>query len=200
MVLGASAASWVHSGRPPRSPGPVAFRGGRVGCDGEGTALGEAAPSGPDHGIELRRERERLFAGHPRLHRRVHPGLRHPRGVRIGHRSSLPTHSRPWTWCQVILIVVFGRSWWQQRPVRHAHGPFRRARFVVRPRPRGVGSAGHGMAFAFAWTPCIGPVLGSVLTLAPGPAARPRAAWPCCWPNSLGLGVPFLLSGLACAE
>jgi cytochrome c-type biogenesis protein len=53
-----------------------------------------------------------------------------------------------------------------------------------------------GMAFAFGWTPCLGPVLGSVLTLAShegtltGGVALLIA-------YSLGLGVPFLLSGLA---
>lgn len=53
-----------------------------------------------------------------------------------------------------------------------------------------------GAAFAFGWTPCIGPVLGSVLALA---ATRGEA-----WRGgsllavySLGLGVPFMLTGLA---
>ncbi|MDQ6798477.1 MAG: cytochrome c biogenesis protein CcdA [Actinomycetota bacterium] len=53
-----------------------------------------------------------------------------------------------------------------------------------------------GVAFGFGWTPCIGPVLGSVLAVA---GSRGRA-----WEGasllavySLGLGVPFLVAGLA---
>lgn len=53
-----------------------------------------------------------------------------------------------------------------------------------------------GMAFAFGWTPCIGPVLGGVLGLAAtrstlGSGLVLLVAY------SLGLGVPFLATGLA---
>jgi cytochrome c-type biogenesis protein len=53
-----------------------------------------------------------------------------------------------------------------------------------------------GMAFAFGWTPCIGPVLGGVLTLS---AARATLASGVVLlvSYSLGLGVPFLATGLA---
>jgi cytochrome c-type biogenesis protein len=53
-----------------------------------------------------------------------------------------------------------------------------------------------GMAFAFGWTPCIGPVLGAVLGLA---AARATLASGIVLlvAYSLGLGVPFLATGLA---
>ncbi len=53
-----------------------------------------------------------------------------------------------------------------------------------------------GAAFAFGWTPCIGPVLGSVLALA---ATRGEALHGASLlaVYSLGLGVPFMLAGLA---
>ncbi len=53
-----------------------------------------------------------------------------------------------------------------------------------------------GMAFAFGWTPCIGPVLGSVLGLA---ASRATLAGGVALlvAYSLGLGVPFVATGLA---
>ena len=53
-----------------------------------------------------------------------------------------------------------------------------------------------GMAFAFAWTPCIGPVLGAVLALA---TARSTLAGGVLllFAYSLGLGVPFVVTGLA---
>ncbi len=55
-----------------------------------------------------------------------------------------------------------------------------------------------GMAFAFAWTPCIGPVLGSVLAIAGGTGrGTPLAGVALLLAYALGLGVPFLLSGVA---
>ena len=53
-----------------------------------------------------------------------------------------------------------------------------------------------GAAFAFGWTPCIGPVLGSVLALAAtrGDALHGGSLLAV---YSLGLGVPFMLTGLA---
>lgn len=53
-----------------------------------------------------------------------------------------------------------------------------------------------GAAFGFGWTPCIGPVLGSVLAVA---ASRGRAADGALLlaAYSAGLGVPFLAAGLA---
>ncbi len=53
-----------------------------------------------------------------------------------------------------------------------------------------------GAAFGFGWTPCIGPVLGSVLALAAtrGDAAQGAGLLAV---YSAGLGVPFLATGLA---
>ena len=50
-----------------------------------------------------------------------------------------------------------------------------------------------GAAFAVGWTPCVGAILGSVLTLA---VTNPSSALPLMLSYSLGLGVPFLLTGL----
>jgi len=49
-----------------------------------------------------------------------------------------------------------------------------------------------GLAFAFGWTPCIGPQLGAILTLAAqeGDAARATALLGA---YAMGLGIPFLL-------
>ena len=71
-------------------------------------------------------------------------------------------------------------------------------RFAVRPSVLGAWAPPvMGMAFAFAWTPCIGPVLGSVLTLAAGNGGSATGGIALLLAYSLGLGVPFLLSGLA---
>jgi cytochrome c-type biogenesis protein len=53
-----------------------------------------------------------------------------------------------------------------------------------------------GMAFGFGWTPCIGPVLGSVLAVAATQARAVQGA-ALLAVYSVGLGVPFLATGLA---
>jgi len=71
-------------------------------------------------------------------------------------------------------------------------------RFLVRPSVLGAWAPPvMGMAFAFAWTPCIGPVLGSVLALAAGTGGSATGGIALLLAYSLGLGVPFLLCGLA---
>ena len=70
-------------------------------------------------------------------------------------------------------------------------------RATVKSRPLGLlGAYLVGLAFAFGWTPCIGPILGAILlyasqqdTVAQGIGLL--AAY------SLGLGVPFVVAGLA---
>jgi len=52
-----------------------------------------------------------------------------------------------------------------------------------------------GLAFAFGWTPCIGPVLGPILTLAGGRETVTDGAL-LLFVYSLGLGIPFLIAAL----
>lgn len=52
-----------------------------------------------------------------------------------------------------------------------------------------------GMAFAFGWTPCVGPILGSILVLA-GQSGHVGSGVVLLLAYSLGLGVPFLLVAL----
>jgi cytochrome c-type biogenesis protein len=51
-----------------------------------------------------------------------------------------------------------------------------------------------GMAFAFGWTPCIGPILGSILVLAATEESLNRGILLLIF-YSLGLALPFILSG-----
>ena len=53
-----------------------------------------------------------------------------------------------------------------------------------------------GLAFAFGWTPCIGPVLATVLTLAANEASL-GAGVRLLLVYSLGLGIPFVLAAVA---
>ena len=62
--------------------------------------------------------------------------------------------------------------------------------------PQGLVGAGiTGVAFALGWTPCVGPILASILTLA-ATGGSPIAGASLLLAYSLGLGVPFLLAGL----
>ena len=73
----------------------------------------------------------------------------------------------------------------------------RERRWHVKPSQLGEWAAPvMGMAFAFGWTPCIGPVLAAVISLASDShtLARGEAMLVV---YSLGLGVPFVLAGVA---
>lgn len=72
----------------------------------------------------------------------------------------------------------------------------REARFQSNARPAtALGAYVMGLAFAFGWTPCIGPVLGPILTLAGGRGTVADGALLLAV-YSLGLGIPFLVAAL----
>jgi cytochrome c-type biogenesis protein len=93
-----------------------------------------------------------------------------------------------------ILIIIFGL---------HTMGVFRlrflevEKRVHTQRKPAGLlGALIVGIAFAFGWTPCIGPILGGILVMAGrqetiGDGVRLLAVY------SAGLGIPFLLTALA---
>ena len=49
-----------------------------------------------------------------------------------------------------------------------------------------------GMAFAAGWTPCVGPILGTIITLA---ATSPSISFNLLLAYSLGMGIPFVIMG-----
>jgi cytochrome c-type biogenesis protein len=75
--------------------------------------------------------------------------------------------------------------------------PFMRERRVaVRPSRLGVWAAPvMGAAFGFGWTPCIGPTLGAILTVAATEETVSQGMF-LLFVYSMGLGVPFVLAGL----
>jgi cytochrome c-type biogenesis protein len=86
-----------------------------------------------------------------------------------------------------MLLYAFrlGRPWMyrEERP------------FLTKVKPGRAGALPLGMAFAVGWTPCIGPVLGAILTLAGTQGSSARAVLLLFF-YSMGLGIPFLLVGL----
>jgi cytochrome c-type biogenesis protein len=72
----------------------------------------------------------------------------------------------------------------------------REARFQAEGKPASAVAAYiMGLAFAFGWTPCIGPVLGPILTLAGGRSTVGEGAL-LLFAYSIGLGIPFLVAAL----
>jgi cytochrome c-type biogenesis protein len=71
---------------------------------------------------------------------------------------------------------------------------YKEARFDIKDRKFGyAGAMLIGAAFAFGWTPCIGPILGVILTYA-GTLENVNQGVVLLLVYSLGLGVPFLLT------
>ena len=92
------------------------------------------------------------------------------------------------------LIIIFGL---------HMMGVFRLAfldsekRAQTQRKPAGpIGALLVGIAFAFGWTPCIGPILAGILVVA-GSKETISEGVLLLAVYSLGLGVPFLLTSLA---
>jgi cytochrome c-type biogenesis protein len=78
------------------------------------------------------------------------------------------------------------------------HVPALQGEYRLHPTQRRGGAIGGlilGGAFAIGWTPCIGPVLAAVLAVA-GSQARAGQGALLLLVYSLGLGLPFLLTGL----
>jgi cytochrome c-type biogenesis protein len=66
---------------------------------------------------------------------------------------------------------------------------------LTRVKPGSAWAFPLGMAFAAGWTPCIGPVLGAIVTLAGAQGSTARAVL-LLFTYSLGLAIPFVLIGL----
>ena len=73
----------------------------------------------------------------------------------------------------------------------------REARYHAEVRPAGLAGAYLiGIAFAFGWTPCIGPVLAAILALAAGQDSISQGV-SLLLVYSLGLGIPFIAAAVA---
>jgi cytochrome c-type biogenesis protein len=73
---------------------------------------------------------------------------------------------------------------------------YQERRLLLVDRPYGpLGPLLLGMAFALGWTPCVGPILASILFYA-GSAATVEAGTLLLLAYSLGLGLPFVLVGV----
>lgn len=93
-----------------------------------------------------------------------------------------------------VIIIVFGLY---LLGVLNLGFMSRERRFHVADKPVGyLGTVAVGIAFGAGWTPCLGPILGSILVYTGTQADLGRGMW-LLSAYSLGLAVPFLLSAVA---
>ena len=92
-----------------------------------------------------------------------------------------------------VIIIIFGffmsgllRISWLEKEFRY---------YGKLPRVGGFSAYLLGLAFAFGWTPCIGPILGAILTLSASSTLISNGTALLAF-YSFGLGVPFMLAAL----
>ena len=89
----------------------------------------------------------------------------------------------------IIVVMALGNSRWLSFLSREK-------RLEIRPsRLGGWAPPLMGMAFGFGWTPCIGPVLAAILTLAASQDTVGRGMF-LLFVYSMGLGIPFIAAGI----
>jgi cytochrome c-type biogenesis protein len=107
--------------------------------------------------------------------------------VLLSYRASLGTLAG-------IVIILFGLHFLGILRIRLFYSEARYSTAAM--EASFAGAYVMGLAFAFGWTPCIGPVLATVLTL----AASESSLWSgvrLLFVYSLGLGIPFILAAIA---
>jgi cytochrome c-type biogenesis protein len=93
-----------------------------------------------------------------------------------------------------VIIIIAGLHF---LGVLHIPMLHREARYHADARPAGlIGAYVIGLAFAFGWTPCIGPVLAAILAMAAGEDSV-RQGVALLFVYSLGLGIPFIVAAIA---
>jgi cytochrome c-type biogenesis protein len=108
-----------------------------------------------------------------------------------GLGAELAVHQRTVDVVLGLVTVVLGLAFLGLIP-----GMQRELRFHVLPRAGLLGAPLLGVLFGVGWTPCLGPTLGAVQTLAFTQASAARGSF-LSFGYCLGLGIPFVLAALA---
>lgn len=123
-------------------------------------------------------------------------------GIAVGAAGSLATavdvvpQNRDWL-VRIGGLLLIGLGLYQTGLIRLPWFD-RERRFSLSPGTPGSVSSSFviGVGFGAGWSPCIGPILGAILTLAAGQGSIERAALLLTF-YTVGLGVPFLLVAAA---
>jgi cytochrome c-type biogenesis protein len=102
-------------------------------------------------------------------------------------------YSQPLATIAGVVIIIMGLHFLGITPIALLH----REKRVAVAKPVGLwGAYVMGLAFAFGWTPCIGPILAAILTVAASEQTVSKGA-SLLAVYSLGLGIPFIIAALA---
>ena len=92
-----------------------------------------------------------------------------------------------------VVIIIFGLHFLGVFKIGFL---YREARFQVANKPLGyLGAYIMGLAFAFGWTPCVGPVLTAILFVAGNEAEASRGAL-LLFAYAMGIGIPFIIAAV----
>jgi cytochrome c-type biogenesis protein len=107
--------------------------------------------------------------------------------------SLIRAYSGPLATIAGVVIIIMGLHFLGVTPIALLH---RQKRLEVT-KPVGLwGAYVIGLAFAFGWTPCIGPILAAILAVAASEQTVAKGAGLLAV-YSLGLGIPFIIAALA---
>jgi cytochrome c-type biogenesis protein len=109
----------------------------------------------------------------------------------IGHLTKI--YRKQLTWVAGAVVILFGLHLTGILKIKALYADKRLHEAGSGKSP--IGAFVVGFAFAFGWTPCIGPILGTVLAAA-GDADKVSKGVLLLWVYSLGLAVPFLVTAL----
>lgn len=107
--------------------------------------------------------------------------------------SLIRAYSGPLATVAGIIIIIMGLHFLGLTPISLLH---RQKRMEVA-KPVGLwGAYVMGLAFAFGWTPCIGPILAAILAVAASEQTVTKGA-SLLAVYSMGLGIPFIVAAFA---
>ena len=114
----------------------------------------------------------------------------------VGGSLSATLSTRPWQIAMGILVIVLGLTMTGLLPFDLLR---REARITDEAIDRGIlGALPLGFVFGVGWTPCIGPALAAIFTLSASQSSgSPLRGGLLAFVYALGLGLPFILFGLA---
>lgn len=110
-----------------------------------------------------------------------------------GLSQMVHTYKKYLIWASGVLVIIFGIHLTGLIKIKALYADKRLHSIQGGKSP--IGAFLVGFAFAFGWTPCIGPYLAGILTLAADSNTVSKGIF-LLWVYSLGLAVPFLLTSI----